>query len=213
MRLFQVIAGGQAGGFESFFTRLTANFQARDDISQKVAVRPWALRNKTLRQSGVEMAAFRMRGRLDVVGRWRLNAAVTRFKPDIIMSWANRATSITAAGGAPLVARLGHFYKLKNYRHCDGLITITRAIADYAISGGFPASRVVVVPNFFAPAGMAPIARASLDTPEDVPLILAVGPLPTGHGLDGVVKGRKSPPDANLLVGGAGPTHPALARL
>lgn len=213
MRLFQVIAGGQAGGFESFFVRLTTALQARDDIAQKVAIRSWAARNEELRQSGVEMVVSRMRGRFDLVGRWRLNAAIRHYKPDLIMSWANRATSITAAGTAPLVARLGHYYNLKNYRHCDGLITITRGIADYAISGGFPAQRIMVVPNFFAPAGQAPLARELLAVPEDVPLILAVGRLHPAKGFDVLIKALKALPRAHLLIAGEGPSHRALAEL
>src|SRR3546814_10268849 len=60
----------------------------------------------------------------------------------------------------------------------DELVANTEDIAEWIVGQGWPAGRVRCIPNFAAAPPSAPaIERASLETPDDVPLLLSMGRL------------------------------------
>ncbi len=124
-RVLQAIAGGEHGGAEAFFVRLVCALQ-RAGIEQKVLVRRgrgWAA---DLARAGVPNVGLGFGGALDVTTRHRFARQVEGFAPQIVVTWMSRATRFCPRQGERRrfvhVARLGGYYDLKYYRHCDHLV-------------------------------------------------------------------------------------------
>lgn len=212
-KLAQVMAGAPVGGAESFYMRLVESLAERPEVTQQAFVRATDDRIHRLREAGVSARFQRFGGRLDLLGLWQFRRQLREFAPDVVLAWMNRAASMTPAGDYKLVCRLGHFYNLKYYRHADYWIGNTRGICDHLVQGGMPASRVVHIANFVDEAVHAPVARADLDTPEGVPLLLAAGRLHVNKGFDVLLQALQAVPDAWLWLAGTGPEEAALKAL
>ncbi len=210
----QTMAGAEVGGAEAFFVRLAIALQSTD-ISQKVVIRRDPARARALREGGVSPVELPFGGRMDFRTRRALKGEIARFRPDVILSWMSRASWATPA--APdrytLVGRLGGYYNLKYYQHCDYLIGNTADIVDYVISEGFDPNRVVRLPNFVHPPTSPPLARVGLDTPLDAPLLLAMGRLHQNKAFDVLLRALAEVPDAWLWIAGEGPERAALQNL
>jgi len=209
MRVMQVMAGAAHGGAEAFFTRLAPALD-RAGIAQQLVIRRHAERAAVLRAAGLTALEFAFGGPLDFVTGHRLNAAIKRFQPDIVLSWMNRATQFCPIGRHVHAARLGGYYTLANYRRCDHLIGNTRDICDYLIDAGWPRARTWYLPNFVDAAAAPPVARASLDTPDGAPLVLALGRLHENKAFDVLLDALAQAPGTYLWLAGAGPQGDAL---
>lgn len=209
MRLMQVMAGAHQGGAETFFTRLAPALD-RTKIRQGIVIRNDSDRSAELRSHGIEPIQLRFGGPLDCVTGHRLTRAINRFKPDILLSWMNRATQFCPVGEHIFAARLGGYYKLENYSRCDYLIGNTKDICDYLVREGWPRSRTWYLPNFVDETLAPPIPRASLDTPENAPLLLALGRLHKNKAFDVLLEALARLPEAYLWLAGAGPLRRAL---
>ena len=204
MRVMQVMAGADKGGAETFFTRL-APALSRAGVTQEVVIRRNRDRAAELQLQGLEPIQLGFGGVLDCVTGHRLIRAVSRFRPDVLLSWMNRATLFCPLGGHIFAARLGGYYKLGIYRRCDHLVGNTRDICDYLVEGGWPRSRTWYLPNFVDADEAPPVSRTSLDTPEDVPLLLALGRLHTNKAFDVLLEAMTRLPRAYLWLAGEGP--------
>ncbi|MEC8288536.1 MAG: glycosyltransferase, partial [Pseudomonadota bacterium] len=91
MKIMQTMAGGQFGGAEEFFLRLVAAFNARG-VSQSVVVRPNKARGRKLRDVGVNLVELPFGKWFDFQTQPSLTAQIDRVRPDIVLSWMNRAT-------------------------------------------------------------------------------------------------------------------------
>ena len=183
MRLLQAMAGARHGGAESFFVRLAIAL-ARAGTAERVLIRGDAARAKALRDGGVEVTELPFGGLLDLATRRGFRRAIADWRPDVVLTWMNRASRLCPQGDFVHVGRLGGYYDLKYYRHCDHLIGNTRDIVAYLVAQGWPKERAHYLPNFVAATAAPPLARASLDTPEGVPLALALGRLHPNKGFD-----------------------------
>ena len=130
------MGGAQHGGAEAFFLRLTLALQ-RAGQRQLVLVRH-AEHAVALREAGIDIVELPFGGLLDRATKPGFRAAIADFRPDIVLTWMSRASRLCPDGDFVHVARLGGYYDLKNYRRCDHLIGNTRAIAGYAVDGGWP---------------------------------------------------------------------------
>lgn len=218
MRVMQVMAGARHGGAEAFFVRLAIAL-AQAGVASHAVVRPFADRSETLRAGGVGVTELPFSGWFDFATRPKLAAAIADFQPDIVLSWMNRATSMvpkplrTKTGHRLFlhVGRLGGYYALKYYRNCHHLVGNTRDIVDYIIRSGWPAGRVHLLPNFAEEASAPPVPRAALDTPDGVPLFLALGRLHENKGFDVLLDALAMLPHAHLWLAGEGPLRRSLA--
>lgn len=213
LRIAQTLAGAKQGGAENFFSRLATGLQQTGAITQKAFIRGHEHRLQSLRSGGVSAEGFRFGGPLNQLDRFRFRQALRAFQPDIVLSWMSRASNLTPNGDYTLISRLGHYYNLKYYRHCDYWLGISRGICDYLVRGGMPAERVFHIPNFADESEVEPLPRDSFDTPTDRPLLLAAGRLHTNKGFDTLLKALAKVPDAILWLSGAGPEEQSLKRL
>lgn len=216
MRVMQVMAGAQHGGAEAFFVRLTVAL-SQAGVDTRAVIRPFAHRREALVAGGVPVIELPFGSWLDFKTRPALAAEIDAFRPDVVLSWMNRgthfvprATRVNGRGPFVHVGRLGGYYSMKYYRNCDHLIGNTRDIVDYIVRTGWPAGRAHYLPNFAEESSAPPVPRASLDTPEGVPLFLALGRLHENKGFDVLLDALAMMPTAYLWLAGEGPLRGAL---
>ena len=123
MRVMQCIAGAKHGGAEAFFTRLVLALH-RAGLDQHVVLRANSGREKQLTDGGVTVQTLVFGGKLDISTRLKLRREITRYKPQVVLSWMNRAAAFCPPPRGRFVhcGRLGGYYELKNYHTCDHLV-------------------------------------------------------------------------------------------
>ncbi len=209
MRVLQVMAGARRGGAEAFFARLVPAL-ARAGVEQAAAIRPHAAREEALAAAGVPVTTLRFGGPFDRITPIRLRRLAARFRPDIVLSWMNRASRAMPRGDYVHVGRLGGYYDLKYYRRCDWLVANTEDLVDHILAGGWPRARVRYLPNFVADAPAPAAARGDFDTPADAPLLFALGRLHRNKAFDVLLDALAALPGVWLWLAGEGPEAAAL---
>lgn len=212
MRVIQAMAGGAHGGAEAFFDRLLPAL-ARAGVQQRALVRPEAGRLEGLAEAGIEAVTLRFGGPLDAVSRWRFAREVRRYEPDVVLTWMRRASAACPKGPFVHAGRLGGYYKLSSFRRCDHLIGNTLDLCDYMVRGGWPAERVHYLPNFVSERHVPPVPRARHRTPDDAPLLLALGRYHRNKGFDVLLHALAQVPGAHLWLVGEGEERPRLEML
>ena len=211
MKLLQAMAGARHGGAEAFFVRLAVALQ-RAGQAQRLLVRHERERAAELRRAGIDFLELPFGGWLDVITRYRFRDAIAHYGPNVVLTWMNRATALCPKGDFVHVARLGGYYDLKYYRHCDYLVANTQDIVDYVVSRGWPRERAYHLPNFVAADKALPVSRAAFATPEDAPLALALGRLHENKGFDVLLAALAQVPALYLWLAGDGPLLGELER-
>jgi glycosyltransferase involved in cell wall biosynthesis len=211
MRLMQAMAGASHGGAEAFFVRLAAAL-ARAGVEQQLVIRRDAERAVALRRAGLDPLELRFGGRFDLATRRQFRRAIAAYRPSVVLTWMNRATRLCPRGEFVHVARLGGYYDLRYYRHCDHLIGNTRDIVGYLVAQGWPRARAHYLPNFVDSAAAAPLPRSAFDTPPDAPLALALGRLHPNKAFDVLIGALARVPRLHLWLAGEGDERGALER-
>jgi len=210
------MAGAPHGGAEAFFERLALAFQ-RAGIEQRVAIRRDPARAARLRRGGIEPLELRFGGWLDFSTRPALRRAIAVFKPKVVLTWMSRATALCPAPGKALpfvlVGRLGGYYDLKYYRHCQHLVANTEDIRRHLVAAGWPAERAHYLPNFVDATPGAPLRRSELQTAADTFTLLALGRLHRNKGFDTLLRALADLPRTVLWLAGEGPEEAALKSL
>jgi glycosyltransferase involved in cell wall biosynthesis len=203
LRLIQVMGSDKRGGAEIFFARLCAALQ-ETGIDQQVVIRRNAPCKKDLQESGIAPAELPFLYSGDILSKALLKRRIARFSPDMVMTWMSRATSVCPRGPFLRVARLGGYYDLKYYGACHHLIANTEEIVDYLVDKGWPRDKTSYLPNFVDEDGAAAIDRADLDTPADVPVLLALGRLHSDKAFDVLLDAMTMVEKAHLWLAGEG---------
>lgn len=213
IKVAQVLAGAPIGGAENFYTRLVCSLSKYSSIEQKSYTRPNEYRENLLANAQVETSLHRFSNSLKIINNYSYRKALKQWQPHIVTTYMNRASGLTPKGNYQLVARLGHYYDLKYYRHCDYWIGISKGICDHLIQGGMPSEKVLHIPNFVNEEIQTPIARNSFNTDIDQPLLLAVGRLHTNKGFDTLLRALAKLPEGVLWLAGDGPEKNKLQQL
>lgn len=208
-KVLQVMAGAAVGGAEEFYMRLVPAL-ARSGTPQSVVIRRHEQRESLLKASGIDVVSARFGGVFDISTRKTIGREIDAFSPDIVLAWMSRAAKFCPAGRHVLAARLGGYYDLKYYRHCNHLIGNTGAIRDYLVEQGWPSERAWYIPNFVDGTRADAIDRSEYDTPMDAPLLLAMGRLHENKAFDVLIAALADIPKAYLWIAGDGPLKDAL---
>ena len=210
MRVAQVMAGAANGGAELFYERLTLALHEAGDAVLPV-IRRDGRRAALLRAAGLPPTELAFGAPYDLRTRSRLRAALRAFAPDVVVSWMSRATAQTPRGDWVHVGRLGGYYDLRHYRHCDHLVGNTRALVAWLRDRGWPAARTHYLPNFVDDCSLA---AASGDLPASQgPWLLGLGRLHTDKGFDILIRALPTLPGVRLAIAGDGPERAALESL
>jgi glycosyltransferase involved in cell wall biosynthesis len=229
MKTAQVIGSKTLGGAERWFFRFTRALAARGEPTHAIVRRNSEL--VPLDWGAVKLDQVPMHTVWDPVSRWGVRRALARLAPDLVQTYMGRATRLIRftgprfAHGRPAhVARLGNYYKLDSFSHCDAWIGNTRGICDYMIRGGLPVERVHLIYNF-ADVPEATSAedlsslRAQWTIPADAWVLMSPGRFTPIKGFDDLLQGfARLAPDVDgrpvvLLVLGDGPQRAALEAL
>jgi Glycosyltransferase len=211
-RLLQAMAGAERGGAEAFFERLAPALH-RAGIEQRVLIRTNPRRARLLRDGGVDVTELPFGGLLDIATHRGFRRAVAEFKPDVVLTWMNRAGRFCPKGDFVRVGRLGGYYDLKYHRRCHHLIGNTQDICDWIVGQGWDEERVHHLPNFVAETTAPAVSRKTFSTPEGVPLILALGRLHENKAFDVLIKALAQVPEAYVWLAGEGPLRAGLELL
>ncbi|PCJ56986.1 MAG: glycosyl transferase [Rhodospirillaceae bacterium] len=211
-RVLQCLAGAEHGGAETYFVSLVLALHEAG-LEQRVVMRPNRLRRARLEKGGIMPVELPFGGIFD----WRTGRALRKeaeaFGADIVLSWMNRASAKAPRGNYVRAARLGGYYNLKYYKSCDWLIGITPGIVDHVVENGWPRDRAIYLPNHATPEIATPVSRASLDTPEDAPLLFSLGRMHPVKGFDVLLTALQQVPGAYLWLAGEGPARAELESL
>lgn len=215
LRLAHVMAGGPHGGAEAFFERLVAaQGAAGDEVLAVIKRNPE--RRARLQAHVAALAELRFGAFADWMTRRRLRRLLAAFRPEVVMSWMSRASEHTPRGPYVLVGRLGGFYNLAHFRHCDHLVANSQSLLAWLRAQGWPEARSHYLPNFVNDyGGVAPAP----DVAGEGPLLLALGRLHQEKGFDvllhALARLRREGRDggARLLIAGEGGERGALERL
>jgi glycosyltransferase involved in cell wall biosynthesis len=205
IRLANIMAGAPQGGAEAFYERLTLALHGAGEEVLPVIRRD---AGRAARIAAASPVQLRFGGALDILTPMRLGRMLSDWRPRVAMAWMNRAAGMTPRGEWTLVGRLGGYYDLKYYRHCDHLVGNTRDLQRWIISQGWPEHRVHYLPNFatdFAGSPAAPSPGAGH--------LLAMGRLHENKGFDTLIRALALLPGARLSIAGEGPERPALEAL
>ncbi len=207
----QVMAGASHGGAEAFFERMVAAL-SRAGVQQHLAIRRDPGRLERLAATGASISQHRFGGRLDLLTPWQLARQAKAFQPEVTLAWMSRAALMTPKRYGTVAARLGGYYSLKYYKGCDHLIGNTQDICDYLVRQGWPPERAHYLPNFVDAEPRPKVLRADYDTPDDAPLVLALGRLHRRKGFDVLLASMAAMPHTYLWIAGAGPEEVELQR-
>ena len=216
-RVLHAIAGAEVGGAEAFFERLAVAL-GEAGVTQHCVIRDNAARRALLAAAGLAVTELPFGGLFDFTTRSRLRRCIATFQPGVVLSWMSRATDFVEHGtpeekGFVHLGRLGGYYDLKHYRHCDHLVCNTEDLRSYAVAGGFAPDRVHYVPNFVHADRAEPFSRATFGTPGDVPVVVAAGRLHPNKAFDVLIKAMAQVPRAHLWLAGSGPLDATLKAL
>ena len=214
MRVLGVMAGAPQGGAEAFFERLMLALP-QAGMECAATIRSNTARAERLRAGGLAVTQAPFGGWFDFGTTWDIANAIDRFKPDIALAFMSRAAAklpgrYVLEHKPVYVGRLGGYYDLKYYKRCRHLIGNTKDICDWIVRQGWPAARVAYLPNFVDAAHAPAVDRASLDTPADAKLVLALGRLHENKAFDVLLAALAKMPKAYLWIAGTGPLEADL---
>ncbi|MCW8914998.1 MAG: glycosyltransferase [Magnetovibrio sp.] len=217
MRVLQAMAGAKVGGAEAFFERLVIGLH-KAGLDQRVVIRQNPRRADLFRAAGIEPVELPFGGALDFKTGMMLRRQLRDFRPHVVLSWMNRATSKLPRRRPSdldyvLAARLGGYYNLKYYRNCNHLVGNTEDICDYLKQEGWPEDKTHYLPNFVASDQRPPIDRKTLHIPERAKMILTLGRLHTNKAFDTLIRALVHVSDAYLVIAGDGPEEDALVEM
>ncbi len=211
MRVLQAMAGAEFGGAEAFFTRLVLALK-RAGLDQRVVIRNNPARAGALRSGGIEPMELAFGGFLDWHSPKALAREIESYKPDIVLTWMNRASHTCPKGDFVHVGRMGGYYDLKYYRKCDHLIGNTQDIRDYLVGQGWAAEKAHYLPNFVTEEKAEPLSRKQFFTPEAAPLVVALGRLHQNKAFDVLLEAIARVPSVYLWIAGEGPLRAELEK-
>ncbi len=180
-------------------------------VVEAAAIRRHAGREAALKAAGIPVKTLGFGGPLDILTRPAAAGYARLQGAKLLLAWMNRAARHTPRGPWARIGRLGGYYNLKYYEGFEELVANTEDIAEWIVGQGWPAGRVRCIPNFAAaPPDGGPLDRATLETPADAPLLLAMGRLHDSKAHDVSLQALAELPDAFLWIAGVGPLEAKL---
>ncbi|KQQ61421.1 lipopolysaccharide biosynthesis protein [Rhizobium sp. Leaf311] len=202
---------GKDGGAERFFVHLVNAFAARG-IEQSCVIRKNRVWRKDIEAvADITESNFRNLSFDRILLPLKVSAMAKGLEPDAIMAWAPRASELMPAyKGCIKISRLGDYpTKLDYFKNTDILVCNTPGIGDHVRALGWTRG-VEVISNFTNTQRIAPVARAEMGTPQDVPLVMSMGRFVKRKGFHTLVDAVASLLGVHLWLAGDGEERESL---
>lgn len=204
---------GKDGGAERFFVQLVNGLAGRG-VEQTAFIRP-----ERAWRPGLEGAARIVESHFRTFSPDRILLPLKAMrmakaeKPDALFAWMPRASRLMPDyRGCVRVTRLGDYpANLKHFDNTDVLVCNTPGIAGRVRDLGWRRG-VRVISNFTDTLKVAPVDRATLATPAEAFVIVAVGRLVPRKGFPTLIDALVRMPDAILWLIGDGVARDMLER-
>jgi glycosyltransferase involved in cell wall biosynthesis len=213
MRVHQYIFG-KDGGAEKFFVHLVGAL-ARRGVEQTAVMR-W---NRRWREdvephARVIQSNFRNLSADRILLPMKVLSMARKEKVDAIISWSTRGARLMPAyNGAIKLSRLGDYpTHLGYFKNSDILVCNTPGIADHVRKLGWKRG-VEVISNFTDTTIVTPVSRASVNTPEGVPVVMTMGRFVRRKRFHLLIEAMVAVPDAFLWIAGDGEERAVLEAL
>jgi glycosyltransferase involved in cell wall biosynthesis len=211
MRILHVMAGAQAGGAETMMLDGVLAL-AEAGVFQHVVTRDNdSTRIDALREAGVPVSA----ASFDRIWRGptqsKIKDAVRALNPDVLHFWMGRAgTFALEKYRERSLGWYGGYYKVSRFKNCAWHAGVSKDITRTIVAQGVPADRASTLYTFANIENAGPVARASLDTPEDAPVVLALARLHWKKGMDTLLDAAVGLPGVYIWIAGTGPLEADL---
>jgi glycosyltransferase involved in cell wall biosynthesis len=211
MRILHVMAGAEEGGAENIMLE-SALALADVGVVQAVVTRTNnPFRVKALRDAGLHVDTVGFSKLWPFATHAAVAKAIATFKPDIAQFWMGRAGEFAPASfRAKSVGWYGGYYKLARFKNCDWHVGVSHDLLRHIREQGVPENRSAVIHTFAEFKGDAAVDRATLATPNDAPVALALARLHEKKGLDTLLDAAVQIPGLYVWIAGAGPIEADL---
>lgn len=212
MRILHIMAGRGLGGAETYSTDVMLSLH-KAGVDQCIVMSDVAPRFAEMKQEGLRMAPEILAFPLRPVQRYRLKNLIRTERPDIIQCWMRRAASLLPVTRIPTIGWFGGYYDPRHFSRCRDFVGVTKDIVAHMIKKGVAEHRAHFIPTFPDIVPSPPVDRATLATPPDVPVILALSRLHPKKGLDTLLQALKDLPECYAWLAGDGPLRRELEQL
>lgn len=211
MRVMHVMAGAPEGGAENIMLESVCAL-AGAGLQQFVVTRPNnQFRLDMFASAGIGYATCGFSPAWPFPTQRKISQAIARFRPDVIEYWMGRAGQFAPAKHrARSIGWYGGYYKLDRFSNCDWHIGLTKDLLRHIREQGVADDRSMIVHTYADFTDAVPTDRASLDTPADAPVALALARLHEKKGLDTLLDAARLVDGLYVWIAGGGPLDGAL---
>jgi glycosyltransferase involved in cell wall biosynthesis len=211
MRVMHVMAGAKEGGAENIMLESVLAL-AEAGVEQAVVTRPDnEFRLSKFNAAGVRVATAGFSKLWPFPTRAAIARMIREFKPDVAEYWMGRAGEFAPASFRNRsVAWYGGYYKLARFGNCEWHVGLTRDLLRHIREQGVPENRSGIIHTYADFEGLAPVDRATLGTPKDAPVALALARLHWKKGLDTLLDATAKVPGLYVWIAGEGPIESDL---
>lgn len=212
MRVLQIMAGRENGGAETAFVD-TVTALHKSGLDQKIVIKKGAPVLERFQKAGLSAIELPFKKWFDFSTQKELSTLIKEYRPQIVQTWMNRASSLCPQGDFIRVGWFGGYYPKKHYTNCDYLVGVTPDIVKHQQGLGWPKEKTEVLRTFAPYEEGEALRKEAFDTPEKAPVLLALARLHPKKGLDLLIKALKDIPEAYLWIAGEGPLKSELKNL
>jgi glycosyltransferase involved in cell wall biosynthesis len=217
MRILHIMASKALGGAETYSTDVMLSLH-KMGIDQCVVMPKDAPRYLELEAAGIRMAPHVFASPFVPLQRLLTRFLIKREKPDIVHTWMRRGAALAGKNKKeekkPLILGwFGGYYDTSKFKNCAHLVGVTKDIVAHMVKNGVPAANAHFIPTFPDITTVPPIDRATLSTPRDAKVLLALSRMHPKKGLDTLLVSLKGLPDCVVWLAGDGPLQHKLENL
>ena len=215
MRITQIMLGKGFGGAERSFVDTARALAERGHRVQAICHEQFSRRDLLEGVPGLEVSPVRTGSEYDLLAPRKIARLLRGFGSEVVHTHLKRAAwhggRAAHMAGVPVVAKLHNYVQLNRYHYVNRLIATTPDQKRHALSLGWPAERLSVIPNF----SRVPPAE-SARRPGTTPLrLLSYGRFVEKKGFEVLLKAVKQLVekglDVRLRLGGGGPLAKKLS--